>query len=618
MMGLTLRRKTAILEEGKDSSKMSINYETVSSPNYAAYANPGFGMKLGQMLQDIPDQYMKGRENKRAIEKQDAFKGGMPVQKDASGNPVLDANGNPIPDTKAIIDAGFKYGGMDYAAQMLPYLGGQATASRQSEIDNGILGYGASSPSYPSAENKSAAGPGNIGGVRPSQPRLSSAGADNEGADTLRSVITELRGADNDSTPVISAAARTLRINPDRPLTPDQATQVRSFVGSYAQARPQGSSEDISPPTGATSAADRGLNGPGGVNAAPLPASGASGAPAPSAGAARSPAAGQAPSTPGEPAEENPAVLRAVAAVLPPGVNPRGYQNYVRGLNIAIQRTLDNAADAARFPNGAARATQLQEKAKMYAGIRDRVLDAAKAAAEPTPEIRNAIASGAASPEEFERNKEIAKHQVEEATKRYSQIEKSGTQAEELEPQVRMARSLVNSPGFNSGIGRPFTDTIQQLGATLFGDPNMATPGQFFDKLRAGSILNEIRSLGGSGAGPVRVAEMKFIDTLYAGRDMQPASIRAVVEVENRLTQRAKAIYQMAQDYQQKHKILDDGFNREVSNYKSKHALFSEAELAHPDLLAMPVFSSAAQMRASQMPKGTKFRTPDGQVGVIP
>jgi hypothetical protein len=602
---------------------MSVNYETVQGPNYAAYANPNFGLQLGQALASLPDQYMKGRETSRTIAKQDAFKNGMPVQKDANGNPVLDTNGNPIPDTKAIIDAGLKYGGVDYASQLLPYLGGQATSARQGEIDSDILGYGG--PTYPRTHSSNAAGPGNIGGIRPPQPQLSSAGADNEGADTLRSTITELRGADNDSTPLISAAARTLRINPDAPLSADQQQQVRQFIGSQAQAGSGAaatSSEDISPPTGATSSAERNQNGPGGVNAAPLPASGASGAPGPPAGPSRVPATGipQGPSSSEAPASaiDNPAVLRAVAAVMPPGVDPRGYQNYVRALNGAIQRTLDNAAAAARYPNGTGQAAQLQEKAKMYAGIRDRILDAAKTAAEPTPEIRNALASGAASPEEFERNREIAKHQVEEATKRYSQIEKSGTQAEELEPQVRMARSLVNSPGFNSGIGRPFTDALQQVGSALFGDPNLATPGQFFDKLRAGSILNEIRSLGGSGAGPVRVAEMKFIDTLYAGRDMQPASIRAVVEVENRLTQRAKAIYGMAQDYVQKHKVLDEGFNREVSKYKSGHALFSTAELAHPDLLSMPVFSSAAEMKASQMPKGTKFRTPDGQVGAIP
>jgi hypothetical protein len=110
--------------------------------------------------------------------------------------------------------------------------------------------------------------------MRPSQPQLSSAGADDRGAATLRSAITELRGADNDSTPVISAAARTLRINPDAPLTPDQQTAVRNFVGSYSQASPQGASpsEDISPPAGATSSAARNQNGPGGTNAEPLPA----------------------------------------------------------------------------------------------------------------------------------------------------------------------------------------------------------------------------------------------------------------------------------------------------------------------------------------------------------
>ena len=64
--------------------------------------------------------------------------------------------------------------------------------------------------------------------------------------------------------------------------------------------------------------------------------------------------------------------------------------------------------------------------------------------------------------------------------------------------------------------------------------------------------------------------------------------------------------------------MLDEGFNKEVSDYKAKHGLFSAAELAHPDLMAMPVFNSAAEMHASKMPKGTKFRNSDGQVGEIP
>jgi hypothetical protein len=66
------------------------NYLTVQGPDYGAYAQiqANFGQRLGQMLGQLPDQFMKGRENARTIAKQDAFKDGMPVQKDANGNPI--------------------------------------------------------------------------------------------------------------------------------------------------------------------------------------------------------------------------------------------------------------------------------------------------------------------------------------------------------------------------------------------------------------------------------------------------------------------------------------------------------------------------------------------------
>jgi hypothetical protein len=41
------------------------SFQAVPPPNYAAYANPGLGMQLGQMIGQIPDQFMKGRENAR-------------------------------------------------------------------------------------------------------------------------------------------------------------------------------------------------------------------------------------------------------------------------------------------------------------------------------------------------------------------------------------------------------------------------------------------------------------------------------------------------------------------------------------------------------------------------
>jgi hypothetical protein len=87
------------------------SFTAVPPPNYAAYANPGLGMQLGQMIGQIPDQFMKGREDARTVAKEDAFKNGMPVLKDADGNPVKDQNGNPVPDVNAIVNTGFKLGG---------------------------------------------------------------------------------------------------------------------------------------------------------------------------------------------------------------------------------------------------------------------------------------------------------------------------------------------------------------------------------------------------------------------------------------------------------------------------------------------------------------------------
>jgi hypothetical protein len=245
------------------------DYMVGNAPQAASYAAPVAGFAFGQAVAGLPEQYFQGTQRGLTLRKQNAFPDGMPVQKDANGKPILDQNGNPVPDVNTIVNTGFKLGGADYAAGLLPYISGQSTSARQNQIDTGVLDYGGQPPAYPRTDNKSGTGPGNIGGIRQPQqpqpqPQLTSAGTysnreDDNRSDTIRSMVTELRGAANDSTPVISAAVRKLRISPDAALTSDQQTQVRNFVSQYAQAQPAaGTSEDIAPPFGATSAADRG------------------------------------------------------------------------------------------------------------------------------------------------------------------------------------------------------------------------------------------------------------------------------------------------------------------------------------------------------------------------
>jgi hypothetical protein len=462
-----------------------------------------------------------------------------------------------MPDPAGIMRESMRLGGIEDAQK---YVGPLLEMMAGNQISQSLGGGPPQQPRMSPTDQRAT----ELGG-RP-QPALSSAGTDDKGNDTVRSLATE-RGINVDS-PAIKQEFGRLGI--DTELDPAQAAAVVKRFAALTK-------------------------GNTATDAQPTPAV----APAPPA-----------PMAPQQPPATFAQRFDASGGPATPVGTEADAKFYEDRANARI------AASATPFAKPAAAAAAQKAAEADFARAKD-IRDTLAKYGEPTTEMKNARDQGVIG---FERQKGIETHRTEDAFKRYASIEKAGQQAEDLHPEIAMARSLVNSPGFNGGIGRPFTDTMKQLSATLFGDPNAATPSQFFDKLRSGSILNEIRSLGGSGSGPVRVAEMKFIDSMYAGRDQQPPSIRAVVEVENRLTQRAKALYNMAQNYVQKHGQLDEGFNREVTDYKNRpgNAMFSKAELANPGLLSMPVFSSPAEMRASRMPRGTPFRNPDGEVGTIP
>jgi hypothetical protein len=244
---------------------------------------------------------------------------------------------------------------------------------------------------------------------------------------------------------------------------------------------------------------------------------------------------------------------------------------------------LRNEAAIPMLPPGAQK-SKLEEANAKEAQAKQ-ILDKMAEYGAPTRLQREAVDPNVAA---FEKQKGIETKRTEEAFKNAAAFRKAGQTAEDATPQIAIAKRLVNSPGFNAGLGVHFKDLMSQLSASLFGDPNAATPGQFFDKLRGGTILNEIRALSASGAGVVRVPEMKFIDTMIAGRDMQPPSIRSAVEVESRLNQRVRDIYALQRDYLQTHPQLDEGFDRVISRYKETHELFSDKEMTHSELLGVP------------------------------
>jgi hypothetical protein len=531
------------------------------------------GSQLYAMLSGLPDQYAQGQKQ--------AFDQTQRQRTLSLQQPILGPDGQPSMDYSTLLRGYLTKAG----AEAVPGLLSGIIGSQSNQAIYNQLGQGGAQGA-PAGYSVPASGGGN---PSPGQPRLSSAGADNNGAQTINSLASEVFG-DRDVSALLPRYAAAVGNVPGEPLTPDQEAKARTYMTrtakDFAGRMPSYAS---SPGQSADDAASDG----NGRNAAPFMASGAGGgAPAPTGGS-QAPFGQQ--------------YSQASGPATPVGNEAQAQAYEARG-----RRSMAASALYGASPQAAAAAQKAAEDDFARAKA---IRETSARYAEPTGPMKesrdpNVLARDVA--------KGIETHRTEDSFKRYAAIEKAGGQAEDLHPQIAMARSLVNSPGFNAGAGKPFADVMSRLGSTLFGDPKMATPGEFFDKLRAGSILNEIRGLGGSGAGPVRVAEMKFIDTMYAGRDMQPASIRAVVEIENRLTQRTKALYNLAQDYVQQHGRLDEGFNRQVTAFKDKHEMFSKAELANPGLLSMPVFSSPAEMQQSRMPRGTQFRRPDGQIGVIP
>jgi len=243
------------------------DYMVVQPPNFAAYANPNFGLALGDRIADLPEAYMKGREMKQARQAQDAFPNGIPTIRDPQ-------TGNLVPDVNGIVNTGAKIGGLPYVMRMLQFLQPPPSGGEEPTIGGGAA------PAQPPVGQRPSL-PNDLG--RPIQhPRLSSAGADNEGEQTINSLASEVFG-ERDVTNLLPRYASAVGNKLGEPLTPEQTQTARALMQRTKGAMGSASPEDITPPGQPSSPAERASNGPGGQNAAPFAAGGASGSPAPPA-----------------------------------------------------------------------------------------------------------------------------------------------------------------------------------------------------------------------------------------------------------------------------------------------------------------------------------------------
>ena len=515
-----------------------------NAPGGVSYAPPLLNFAP---LGDLAKDYYQGQQMQREQAAATAFPQGIPKL----------PNGQI--DTTAILNKSAQIGGLPAIQQLLPFIQKQQLldqdnpqpSSEASQTDSFNRGQGSTQT----------AGPGHLGGTGtvPANAPASGPIADNNGQDTLRSVFVESSGG-KDYSAFMPRIASALGVHPDQPLNPGQVQQARSAVGNIARAltanRPtRVTNEDPSAsgaPTGATSSREVGVNGSPGPSPEPARPSGRH---------------------------------SAASVVVPPAWKGRELE-YFDSLERRGQKILQ---DAQRHEDVGIKADAKIKQGESFIAQAKAGREALAKDAELTIAEKDARASGTSSPLEMERRKKIAGQDVEDYGKKYTSLQTMGDRADEELENIRLSKSYVNHPDFYSGTGAKFVDAVKGIGA-IFGDPYAATPNQVFDKIRSGSILNQIKGMAGTG--PVRVAEMNFIEKMIASRDNSAASLRTLLGVEERVADRVKTIRNMATDYKLKYQALDAGFDKQVENYKESHPLFSDKEIKDPRHIAPPEYDN--------------------------
>lgn len=263
-------------------------------------------------------------------------------------------------------------------------------------------------------------------------------------------------------------------------------------------------------------------------------------------------------------------------------------------------------------------AEQYSKAAEGYEGRAKILLEGQIKANEPTPDIKNARASGVATPLDYENQKKSGEAFATQGAKDYEAITKLGAASVPGLQKMELMSSQLNDPSFYSGIGVGLVQKYKQFNAAL-GNPNAAATVEGFNK-EANNVLNDnVKALGGSGVGQVRVAEIKIMQQGNANLGITPWTNRGIVEQNKRIYQDNVNVARMAADYRAQHGNLDSGFTKQVLDYYQSHPLFTQQELSDPKLIGAPVVKPGspqemqAQIKAFGLKSGDPLKTVDGR-----
>lgn len=201
----------------------------------------------------------------------------------------------------------------------------------------------------------------------------------------------------------------------------------------------------------------------------------------------------------------------------------------------------------------------LQEKAALAAddptlkSVLDSEMEKAKIdAKKPSAKSEWAASSGELFSDIFKKSREAA--------------HKSATSVQNIE---LVEKALDN--GMYTGAGGQFVQDLRKIGAAfgIEGLTEKASAGEILQSITREMALQLRNPSGGAGMpGALSDADRDYLESMVPGLTKTPEGNRALLTVAKRLAQRNIEYYNMMLDYEEKHGLVDAGFDRMMKDYK--------------------------------------------------
>jgi hypothetical protein len=163
-------------------------------------------------------------------------------------------------------------------------------------------------------------------------------------------------------------------------------------------------------------------------------------------------------------------------------------------------------------------------------------------------------------------------------------IQASGANAPAAIGSIKLMRSALADPSFDTGGAAPFLLKAKQWAASLGWNPEGLTNMEMFNAL---SKQGALAALGGHLGTGFSEGDRRFIEDLVAGTGYTKGGNLALLEIQEKQQQRAKDIAKEARKYAKAHDgFLDLGWNETLANWAEAHPLFSDEDAKRITTLA--------------------------------